>query len=155
MFTLPCRQAETFPGGGPRAHSLFVARVEFVELAKKYDVVNLGQGFPDFPPPDFAVQAFQQAVSGDFMLNQYTKAFVSLLHLLKVLTDRHQHHIGDKARGVQPRRLSSAFSITERLLCPVPQVPMQKADREPFTIKTSGPAWEEGGRGTGSGRGSF
>lgn len=49
--------------------------VEFVELAKKYDVVNLGQGFPDFPPPDFAVQAFQQAVSGDFMLNQYTKAF--------------------------------------------------------------------------------
>uniref|UniRef100_A0A8C8TG37 Kynurenine aminotransferase 1 n=1 Tax=Peromyscus maniculatus bairdii TaxID=230844 RepID=A0A8C8TG37_PERMB len=49
--------------------------VEFVELAKKYDVVNLGQGFPDFSPPDFAVQAFQQAVSGDFMLNQYTKAF--------------------------------------------------------------------------------
>ncbi|CAO2598081.1 Kynurenine--oxoglutarate transaminase 1 [Lemmus lemmus] len=49
--------------------------VEFVRLAKEYDVVNLGQGFPDFSPPDFAVQAFQQATSGDFLLNQYTMAF--------------------------------------------------------------------------------
>ncbi|XP_012577039.1 PREDICTED: kynurenine--oxoglutarate transaminase 1 isoform X3 [Condylura cristata] len=49
--------------------------VEYSRLAAEYDVVNLGQGFPDFPPPDFAVEAFQQAVSGDFMLNQYTKAF--------------------------------------------------------------------------------
>ncbi|GAB1286180.1 Kynurenine--oxoglutarate transaminase 1 [Apodemus speciosus] len=49
--------------------------VEFVRLSKEYDTVNLGQGFPDFSPPDFAVQAFQQAVSGDFMLNQYTTAF--------------------------------------------------------------------------------
>lgn len=52
--------------------------MEFVKLASEADVVNLGQGFPDFPPPDFAVEAFQHAVSGDFMLNQYTKAFVSL-----------------------------------------------------------------------------
>ncbi|XP_017354630.1 kynurenine--oxoglutarate transaminase 1 isoform X1 [Cebus imitator] len=49
--------------------------VEFVKLASEHDVVNLGQGFPDFPPPDFAVEAFQHAVSRDFMLNQYTKAF--------------------------------------------------------------------------------
>ncbi|XP_054513808.1 kynurenine--oxoglutarate transaminase 1 isoform X8 [Pan troglodytes] len=50
-------------------------RVEFVKLASEHDVVNLGQGFPDFPPPEFAVEAFQHAVSGDFMLNQYTKTF--------------------------------------------------------------------------------
>nr|XP_054377134.1 kynurenine--oxoglutarate transaminase 1 isoform X3 [Pongo abelii] len=50
-------------------------RVQFVKLASEHDVVNLGQGFPDFPPPDFAVEAFQHAVSEDFMLNQYTKAF--------------------------------------------------------------------------------
>ncbi|KAB1279616.1 Kynurenine--oxoglutarate transaminase 1 [Camelus dromedarius] len=49
--------------------------VEFGKLASEADVVNLGQGFPDFPPPDFAVEAFQHAVSRDFMLNQYTKAF--------------------------------------------------------------------------------
>ncbi|CAO2598082.1 Kynurenine--oxoglutarate transaminase 1 [Lemmus lemmus] len=53
--------------------------VEFVRLAKEYDVVNLGQGFPDFSPPDFAVQAFQQATSGDFLLNQYTMAFVIII----------------------------------------------------------------------------
>lgn len=46
-------------------------------MASEYDAVNLGQGFPDFPPPDFALQAFQLALSSDFMLNQYTKAFVS------------------------------------------------------------------------------
>ncbi|XP_012627622.1 kynurenine--oxoglutarate transaminase 1 isoform X1 [Microcebus murinus] len=49
--------------------------VEFVRLSSEYDVVNLGQGFPDFAPPDFAMEALQRAVSGDFMLNQYTKAF--------------------------------------------------------------------------------
>nr|XP_017513787.2 kynurenine--oxoglutarate transaminase 1 isoform X4 [Manis javanica] len=49
--------------------------VKFIKLSSEYDVVNLGQGFPDFPPPDFAVEAFQHAVSRDFMLNQYTKAF--------------------------------------------------------------------------------
>uniref|UniRef100_A0AC11ARM2 Kynurenine aminotransferase 1 n=1 Tax=Ovis aries TaxID=9940 RepID=A0AC11ARM2_SHEEP len=54
--------------------------VEFVKLAsEEADVVNLGQGFPDFSPPEFAVEAFQHAVSGDFMLNQYTKAFVIIV----------------------------------------------------------------------------
>ncbi|XP_061289760.1 kynurenine--oxoglutarate transaminase 1 isoform X3 [Bos javanicus] len=54
--------------------------VEFVQLAsEEVDVVNLGQGFPDFSPPEFAVEAFQHAVSGDFMLNQYTKAFVIII----------------------------------------------------------------------------
>ncbi|XP_060056347.1 kynurenine--oxoglutarate transaminase 1 isoform X2 [Erinaceus europaeus] len=49
--------------------------VEYARLATEYDAVNLGQGFPDFAPPDFALEAFQHAVSGDLMLNQYTKAF--------------------------------------------------------------------------------
>ncbi|XP_061289738.1 kynurenine--oxoglutarate transaminase 1-like isoform X4 [Bos javanicus] len=57
-----------------------IRRVEFVQLAsEEADVVNLGQGFPDFSPPEFAVEAFQHAVSGDFMLNQYTKAFVIII----------------------------------------------------------------------------
>uniref|UniRef100_A0A8C2UJQ9 Kynurenine aminotransferase 1 n=1 Tax=Chinchilla lanigera TaxID=34839 RepID=A0A8C2UJQ9_CHILA len=50
--------------------------VEYIKLANEYkDAVNLGQGFPNFPPPDFAVEAFQHAVTGDYMLNQYTMAF--------------------------------------------------------------------------------
>lgn len=75
-------------GDLPGADFLFVARVVFTRLAKEYDVVNLGQGFPDFSPPDFALQAFQQATSGDIMLNQYTRAFVSLPLLLMVLGNR-------------------------------------------------------------------
>ncbi|XP_045144450.1 kynurenine--oxoglutarate transaminase 1 [Echinops telfairi] len=51
--------------------------VELTKLASDYGTVNLGQGFPDFAPPDFAVEAFQRALSEDYMLNQYTKAFVS------------------------------------------------------------------------------
>ncbi|XP_056678750.1 kynurenine--oxoglutarate transaminase 1 isoform X2 [Monodelphis domestica] len=49
--------------------------LEFVKLANENEAVNLGQGFPDFAPPKFATEAFQQAVSGDVMLNQYTRAF--------------------------------------------------------------------------------
>ncbi|XP_075416787.1 kynurenine--oxoglutarate transaminase 1 isoform X2 [Tenrec ecaudatus] len=49
--------------------------VELTKLASDYGSVNLGQGFPDFAPPDFAVEAFQRALSEDYMLNQYTKAF--------------------------------------------------------------------------------
>ncbi|NXF87902.1 KAT1 transaminase, partial [Eubucco bourcierii] len=50
--------------------------VEFVNLAATYSKVNLGQGFPDFPPPDFLKEAFVRAVSGQSQaLHQYTRAF--------------------------------------------------------------------------------
>uniref|UniRef100_A0A8C0VWX5 Kynurenine aminotransferase 1 n=1 Tax=Cyanistes caeruleus TaxID=156563 RepID=A0A8C0VWX5_CYACU len=50
--------------------------VEFVKLAATYSKVNLGQGFPDFPPPDFLTEAFTRALGGqNHMLHQYTRAF--------------------------------------------------------------------------------
>ncbi|KAM9271240.1 kynurenine--oxoglutarate transaminase 1-like [Morus bassanus] len=50
--------------------------VEFVKLATTYSTVNLGQGFPDFSPPDFLKEAFVRALSGEnHMLHQYTCAF--------------------------------------------------------------------------------
>ncbi|XP_072488719.1 kynurenine--oxoglutarate transaminase 1 isoform X1 [Notamacropus eugenii] len=49
--------------------------VEFVQLANENEAVNLGQGFPDFAPPEFSIEAFKQAIGGDIMLNQYTRAF--------------------------------------------------------------------------------
>ncbi|KAM4647197.1 uncharacterized protein AAGF69_012626 [Amazona ochrocephala] len=50
--------------------------VEFVKLAATYSTVNLGQGFPDFPPPDFLKEALVTALSGEnHMLHQYTRAF--------------------------------------------------------------------------------
>uniref|UniRef100_A0A8C9TJ87 Kynurenine aminotransferase 1 n=1 Tax=Scleropages formosus TaxID=113540 RepID=A0A8C9TJ87_SCLFO len=49
--------------------------VEFTQLTAEYKAVNLGQGFPDFPPPSFVQEAFCKAVSGGFALHQYTRAF--------------------------------------------------------------------------------
>ncbi|CAL8278652.1 unnamed protein product [Merluccius merluccius] len=49
--------------------------IEFTQLAADYDVVNLGQGFPDFAPPKFIQDAFGKAVSGGCLMHQYTRAF--------------------------------------------------------------------------------
>lgn len=42
---------------------------EMTSLANQYRAVNLGQGFPDFPGPDFLKQAAIQAIRAD--VNQY------------------------------------------------------------------------------------
>jgi len=49
--------------------------VEFTALAKKYDACNVGQGFPDCPPPDHVIKYLTDATQSDHMLNQYTRAF--------------------------------------------------------------------------------
>ncbi|NXM66931.1 KAT1 transaminase, partial [Serilophus lunatus] len=50
--------------------------VEFVKLAATYSKVNLGQGFPDFPAPDFVREALSRVLGGEnHMLHQYTRAF--------------------------------------------------------------------------------
>ena len=42
---------------------------EMSRLAVQHQAVNLGQGFPDFPGPDFAKAAAKRAIDAD--LNQY------------------------------------------------------------------------------------
>ncbi|XP_063000555.1 kynurenine--oxoglutarate transaminase 1 isoform X2 [Elgaria multicarinata webbii] len=50
--------------------------VEFASLAATYKAVNLGQGFPNFPPPDFVREALVEVVGGnDTSIHQYTQAF--------------------------------------------------------------------------------
>lgn len=41
----------------------------YTELALKHNAVNLGQGFPDFAPPAFVMNAYERAATGD---QQYT-----------------------------------------------------------------------------------
>jgi len=36
----------------------------YTRLAQQHNAVNLGQGFPDFPPPEFALSALRDAASG-------------------------------------------------------------------------------------------
>uniref|UniRef100_A0A1A8EN64 Cysteine conjugate-beta lyase, cytoplasmic (Glutamine transaminase K, kyneurenine aminotransferase) n=2 Tax=Nothobranchius korthausae TaxID=1143690 RepID=A0A1A8EN64_9TELE len=49
--------------------------VEFTQLAADYKAVNLGQGFPDFSPPQFIQDAFCTALNGGPAMHQYTRAF--------------------------------------------------------------------------------
>ncbi|XP_044309046.1 kynurenine--oxoglutarate transaminase 1 isoform X2 [Varanus komodoensis] len=50
--------------------------VEFAALAAACKAVNLGQGFPDFPPPDFIREALTEVVGEeDVSVHQYTQAF--------------------------------------------------------------------------------
>lgn len=36
---------------------------QYTRLAKEHNAVNLGQGFPDFPPPQFVLESLQHAVT--------------------------------------------------------------------------------------------
>lgn len=44
---------------------------EFTELAERFNAVNLGAGFPNWPVPDFVKEACADAVRDDY--NQYTR----------------------------------------------------------------------------------
>ncbi|XP_054468380.1 kynurenine--oxoglutarate transaminase 1-like [Anoplopoma fimbria] len=59
----------------PRRTSSRHVWIQFTQLAADYKAVNLGQGFPDFSPPEFVKEAFCKAVSGGHQMHQYTRAF--------------------------------------------------------------------------------
>ncbi|XP_022124479.2 kynurenine aminotransferase isoform X1 [Pieris rapae] len=51
--------------------------VEYIQLAAEYKpAVNLGQGFPDYSPPQHVIKALSDIASPDsFLLNQYTRGY--------------------------------------------------------------------------------
>jgi len=69
---------------------------EMTDLAVKHQAVNLGQGFPNFPCPDFLKEAAREAVFGEF--NQYARS-AGLPHLVRVLAS---HLGGEFGRDLDP-----------------------------------------------------
>ena len=64
---------------------------EMTRLAMEHRAANLGQGFPDFPAPDFVKQAAAAAIAADH--NQYAAA-PGLPRLRRAIADHFQRRHG-------------------------------------------------------------
>lgn len=53
---------------------------EFSPLANEYDAVNLGQGFPDWDPPPFVIDAMMKSVTPSMNrhANQYARSYAHM-----------------------------------------------------------------------------
>ena len=72
---------------------------EFGRLGQEHDVVNLGQGFPDWLPPEFAVESLVEAAQDQMHSpHQYTRP-AGHPNLVNQLAKRYSVHMG---REIQP-----------------------------------------------------
>jgi aspartate/methionine/tyrosine aminotransferase len=67
---------------------------EITRLATQHRAINLGQGFPDFPAPDFIKEAAARAIASDH--NQYAPA-PGVLRLRRAIAQHFQHRHGHAA----------------------------------------------------------
>lgn len=89
---------------------------EFSPLSTEYKSVNLGQGFPDWDPPSFAIEAFAKSTDPTFgrNANQYARSYAHL-PLASVLAEDYSKRFG---REINPAtQIATAVGCTNALYC--------------------------------------
>ena len=89
---------------------------EFSPLAVENNSINLGQGFPDWDPPAFAMEAMNKAVdpSAGRNANQYARSYAHM-PLAKVLAEDYSERFG---REINPAtEIATAVGCTNALFC--------------------------------------
>ncbi|CAB9523268.1 Bifunctional aspartate aminotransferase and glutamate/aspartate-prephenate aminotransferase [Seminavis robusta] len=89
---------------------------EFTPLAIEHNAVNLGQGFPDWDPPAFAVEAMRRATDPSLgrHANQYARSYAHL-PLAQVLAEDYSQRFG---RDINPEtQIATAVGCTNALYC--------------------------------------
>lgn len=89
---------------------------EFSPLAVEHNAVNLGQGFPDWDPPAFAMEAMNKSIDPSFgrNANQYARSYAHM-PLAKVLAEDYSERFG---REINPAtEIATAVGCTNALFC--------------------------------------
>lgn len=86
---------------------------EMTLLAQKHQAINLGQGFPDFPAPDFVKEAAHQAIANN--INQYAPRN-GLPQLRQVLARKIAQHDG---WDVDPENIVVVHGATEAIFATI------------------------------------
>lgn len=70
---------------------------EMTMLSQKHNSINLGQGFPDWNPPDYVVSAAQRSISGTTspLTNQYSRS-AGMPRLCQALASHYSDSMGAK-----------------------------------------------------------
>lgn len=97
---------------------------EFTALADRHAAVNLGQGFPNFPAPDFVKEAAQRAIAAEH--NQYTR-YGGHLGLVEALAGQAEVDLGRRVDPLAEIQITagataSLFGICQALVDPGDEV---------------------------------
>jgi aspartate/methionine/tyrosine aminotransferase len=89
---------------------------KFSPLAQEYGSFNLGQGFPDWDPPDFVIQAMRSATDPKYgrNANQYARSY-GHMPLAKVLAEDYSQRW---KMDIDPAtQIATATGVTNVLYC--------------------------------------
>jgi kynurenine--oxoglutarate transaminase/cysteine-S-conjugate beta-lyase/glutamine--phenylpyruvate transaminase len=89
---------------------------EFSPLANEYKAINLGQGFPDWNPPSFAIQAMNQSITPKYNrnANQYARSYAHL-PLATVIAQDYSERFGRTIDAAT--QVATAVGCTNALYC--------------------------------------